>query len=127
MITINLISDTATKLLLWGIVIHLFCDWILQNSWMSDNKSNLLHPASSIHSGIHLIGLLLIFYPVWWMAALVALSHLLIDTRVPLTWWRKFYRQTTEGDIALHVALWSDQVLHITVLAIAALIAGGLK
>jgi len=125
MTTINLISDTSTKLLLWGIVIHLFCDWLLQNHAISQNKSNLLHPASWIHSGIHLIGIWLIF-PTW-MAVLIALSHLLIDTRVPLQWWRKFYRQTTEGDIALHVSIWSDQVLHIVVLAIAALVVGGLK
>jgi len=115
----------ATSLLVWGMAIHLFCDWILQNDWMAKNKSSLLHPSAYVHSGIHLVGLLLIFSPVW--ALIIAILHLLIDTRVPLAWWRSFYKQTTEGDIALHVALWSDQVCHITVLAIAALIVGGLK
>lgn len=109
-------------LLLWGIVIHLFCDWILQNHWMAQNKSNLLHPASYVHSGIHLVGLLLIFP--WYAALAIALSHLLIDTRKPLLWWRVFFRQTQTGDVALHVALWSDQVAHIVVIAIAALIIG---
>ncbi len=121
---IALISDLATKLLLWGIVVHLFCDWILQNDWMAKYKSSLLHPASWVHSGIHLIGLLLIFP--WWMAVIIASIHLLIDTRIPLQWWRKVYRQTREGEVALHVALWSDQVLHITVLAVAALMIGAL-
>lgn len=115
----------ATSLLIWGIVIHLFCDWILQNDFLARNKSSLLHPASWIHSGIHFLGLLLIFSPV--VALAIALIHLLIDTRVPLQWWRKFYRQTTTGDVALHVAMWSDQVAHITVLAIAALLVAGLK
>ncbi len=115
----------ATSLLVWGIAIHLFCDWILQNSWMADNKASLLHPASWVHSGIHFVGLLLIFSPV--VALAIALIHLLIDTRVPLQWWRKFYRQTTTGDVALHVAMWSDQVCHITVLAVAALLVAGLK
>src|SRR5712692_7579320 len=119
---ISHISDTATKLLIWGIVVHLVADWIFQNRWQADNKSSLLHPASWIHSGIHFLGLLLIFSPV--VALAIALIHLLIDTRVPLVWWRKFYRQTTTGDVALHVAMWSDQVCHITVLAIAALIVG---
>jgi hypothetical protein len=114
----------ATSLLVWGIVIHLFADWILQNEWMAVNKTSLLHPAAYVHSGIHLLGLLLIFQ--WWVALLIAITHLLIDTRVPLAWWRKFYRQTTEGPIAIHVAIWTDQVLHITVLAIAALVAGSL-
>lgn len=115
----------ATSLLIWGIAIHLFCDWILQNDWQARNKSNLLHPAAYVHSGIHFVGLLLIFSPVW--ALVIALVHLLIDTRVPLQFWRKIYRQTTTGDVALHVAMWGDQVCHITVLAIAALIIGGLK
>jgi len=117
-----LIPDLATKLLLWGIVIHLVLDWLGQNDWMARYKSSLLHPASWVHSGIHFIGLLLIF-PVW-MAALVAIVHLLVDTRVPLQWWRKFYRQTQQGEVALHVALWSDQTLHIVVIAIAALVIG---
>ncbi len=116
----------ATSLLVWGIAIHLFCDWILQNDWQAQNKVSLLHPASWVHSGIHLIGLLFIFHP-WWVAVLIAISHLLIDTRVPLVWWRKFYRQTTEGPVAIDVAIWSDQVAHITVLAVTALLVGGLK
>lgn len=119
-----MINSLATQLLIWGIVWHLIADWIFQNAWMSDNKSSLLHPASWVHSGIHFLGLLLIF-PVW-MAGIIAVLHLLIDTRVPLQWWRKVYRQTREGDVALHVALWSDQVLHIAVLALAALVIGNL-
>jgi hypothetical protein len=120
--SLSLITDLATKLFVWSFVWHLFADWILQNSWMSDHKSSLKHLAAYVHSGIHLIGLLFIFP--WWMALIIAATHLLIDTRVPLKWWRKVYRQTTEGDVALHVALWSDQVTHITVLALAALIVG---
>jgi Protein of unknown function (DUF3307) len=119
------ITDTALKLFFCGLVWHWFADWILQNQWQADNKSSLLHPASWIHSGIHFLGLLLIFP--WWMTVFIAISHLLIDTRVPLVWWRKFYRQTTTGDVALHVAIWSDQIAHIVCLAVAALIMGGIK
>lgn len=115
----------ATSLLIWGIVLHLFIDWILQNHWMAQNKSSLLHPAAYVHSGLHFLGLLLIFSPV--AALAIALIHLLIDTRVPLVWWRKFYRQTTEGPVALHVAMWGDQVCHVVTLAIAALLVTGLK
>ncbi|SRR6266567_85074 len=115
-------NSLATQLLLWGIVVHLVIDWLFQNHWMAQNKSNLLHPAAYVHSGLHFLGLLLIF-PIW-MAAIIAVIHLLIDTRVPLQWWRKVYRQTREGDVALHVAMWSDQTLHIAVLALAALVVG---
>ena len=112
----------STALLMWGITVHLVLDWLFQNDPISKNKSNLKHPLAYVHSGIHLIGLLLVFPPL--AAFLLALSHLLIDTRIPLTWWRRVYRQTSEGDIALHVAIWSDQVLHIFCIAIAAFIVG---
>jgi Protein of unknown function (DUF3307) len=120
--SIVFISDLSTKLLLWGIVVHLMIDWLFQNHWQAQNKSNLSHPAAYAHSGLHLLGLSFIF-PAW-VACIIAVTHLLIDTRIPLQWWRWFYRQTTEGDMALHVSIWSDQVLHIFVLAIAALIVG---
>ena len=119
-----LCTATATRFFVWAFVIHLIADWVFQNHWMAQNKSNLRHPAAWLHSGLHYAGLLLIF-PIW-MAALVALSHLLIDTRIPLVWWRRFYRQTQEGEVALHVALWGDQVAHIAVLAVAALLLGRL-
>jgi len=119
---VSLITQHATTLFVWSMALHLFVDWILQNDAIARNKSNLFHILSWVHCWLHFIGLALIF-PVF-PAFLIALSHLLIDTRVPLRWWRKFYRQTTEGDIALHVSIWTDQVLHISVLAIAALIIG---
>lgn len=110
----------ATQLLVWGIVIHLVIDWILQNDWQAQNKVSLKHPAAYVHSGIHLLGLLLIFP--WYAALLIAITHLLIDTRKPLAWWRRVFRQTQQGDVALHVAIWGDQVAHIAIIALAALI-----
>ena len=114
----------ATSLLLWGIVVHLFCDWLLQNDWMARNKANLRYFAAWVHAAIHLVGLLLIFPPL--AAVAIALIHLLIDTRLPLIAWRNIFRQTRTGPAALHVAMWGDQVAHITILALAALMVGGL-
>ena len=101
-----------------ALVWHLVADWLLQNEWMQ-NKVNLKHPAAWVHSGIHTWGLLLLF-PVW-LALLVGVTHLLIDTRVPLKWWRGFIRQTTDPNnpASMHVAFWGDQVLHILILAMA--------
>lgn len=118
------ILNAATSYLLWGIVLHLFVDWFLQNDWQARNKSNTLHPAAWVHSGLHFIAMLLIFQPI--LALGIALLHLTIDTRRPLAWWRKFYRQTQTGDVVLHMAFWQDQVAHILVIAFAALIAGQL-
>jgi hypothetical protein len=112
----------SDSLLLWGIVSHLIADWLLQNHWMATNKMSLRHPAAWVHSGIHLIAMLLVFPP--FAAFLLFIIHLLIDTRIPLAWWRKTFKQTQEGDVALHVAIWGDQVAHIACIAVAALIVG---
>lgn len=113
-----------TDLIVYGVLVHLVCDWFLQNDWMARNKANLTHPAAWVHGGIHFVGMLLIFAPFW--AISIAILHMLIDTRVPLVWWRRVYHQTTTGDVALHVAIWEDQVAHVVVVAIAALLSGGM-
>jgi hypothetical protein len=138
-------SIHSTILLLWGIVIHLVLDWLGQNHWQAENKYRLVgprrylpfskpappgvgpafllpHPAAFVHSGIHLVGLLLIFP--WYAALGIAAMHLLIDMRAPLAWWRGFFRQTQSGEVALHVAIWGDQAAHILMLALVALIVG---
>lgn len=130
---------SSSELLIWGLVIHLFADWILQNDWMSRNKANLNHPAGYVHAGIHGILLALIF---GWAAIPLALVHLIIDTRKPVVWWSKLIKQTQPQnryyyqriyswqtmeeiplyDIGLEVRFWTDQVFHIACVAIAALL-----
>jgi hypothetical protein len=100
------------------ILIHLVIDWFFQNEWMAVNKVNPRHPAGYIHAGLHGIGLLLLL-PVW-ACVIVAVAHWLIDLRSPLTWWKKTFRQTREGPIAMHVGIWTDQVAHFIVIALAA-------
>lgn len=113
---------TSTELLVWGSVAHLIADWLGQNEWQAVHKVSLRHPAAWVHSGIHLLFLCLVFpYPV---AALLALTHLLIDTRIPRAWWAKTFRQTREGEMGTHVAIWADQVMHLACLAVAALYCG---
>ena len=113
-----------TQLLLWGLVAHLVCDWFFQNEWQAVNKTSLRHPAAWVHSGIHLVGLLLVFPPAW--ALLLALTHLLIDTRKPLQWWGRMMRQTQDpaNPVTIHLAFWRDQVAHIACLAAVAQLAG---
>src|SRR5690349_15271656 len=112
----------ATDLLMWGWVLHLVADWLLQNDWMAANKSDLRHPAAYVHSGIHLAAALIVF-PAW-AALFIAVTHLIIDTGKPLEVWRRLYRQTVHGEAALLIPLgfWQDQVAHIAVIALMALI-----
>lgn len=107
-----------SDLLLMGIVAHLVADWLLQNDWMARNKASLRHPAAWVHGGIHFALMLLVFSPP--VALVVATTHMLLDTRRPLAWWRRVFRQTREGDVALHVALWGDQVAHVVGVTLAA-------
>lgn len=117
---IGFVSDLAVKLFVCGLVLHWFFDWLGQNHWMAQNKANLRHPASYVHSGLHFLGLLLVFP--WLPALIIALLHLLIDTRLPLAFWRGFIGQTQTGEMALHVQIWSDQVLHLVVIAVVSLV-----
>lgn len=109
-------------MLVWGIVIHLAVDWLLQNRWMADNKHRLIHPAAYLHAGLHAAALLMIFPPA--VALAVGVTHLIIDTRVPLTVWKRFMSQSGQPDLDVHLAIWRDQTLHVVVLAGAALLSG---
>ena len=99
-----------------ALVAHLVGDWILQNDWMARHKSNLLHPASWVHGCIHF---LLLTLALGWKAGLtIAFLHMIVDTRVPQRWWNKVFKQTTNGATGLHVLIWGDQVIHITIIAL---------
>lgn len=114
---------TATQLLVWGFAIHCLADLFLQNEWMALHKTSLRHPASWTHAAIHGVLLLLIFPPL--PALVLAVSHLLIDLRAPLTWWGRLYRQSTikpDSHPALHAfGFWRDQSAHIIALTVVAL------
>lgn len=130
---------TASEMMIWGLVLHLIADWLLQNDWMSKNKVKVLHPAGYIHAAIHAFAMSFVF---GWVAFPLAVAHLLIDFRKPVQWWSKLIRQTqpknqvyyrrmnnwqeTEEiplyDIGLEVRIWTDQVFHILCVAIAALL-----
>ena len=114
---------TATDLMVWGLVAHLVADWLLQNEWMAFNKTNIRHPAAWVHGAIHLFLLSFVFRDT--VALLLCLSHIIIDTRKPLIWWRRLIRQTTDpsNPATIHVAFWSDQVAHILCIAVAARLA----
>jgi len=133
---------SATDLLIWGIVVHLVIDWLAQNEWIASYKAKRRyfsayrpchwwdrHPAAYVHAGLHGAAQLLVFP---WPAALaIGITHLLIDTRVPVIWWSKLIRQTQPQarsypltdlmDIGAEVRIWADQVWHIAVIALAAL------
>src|SRR5690349_1322319 len=109
----------ATIQLVWGIMVHLIADWLFQNNWMAIHKIDLRHPAAWVHSGIHVVGLCLVF--AWPVALLIGVTHLLIDTRKPLLWWMRVIKQIPKDTRFPIVEIWLDQVMHIAVLAVVVL------
>jgi hypothetical protein len=98
-----------------GFMLHLVADWLLQNEWMAVNKLRITHPAAWIHSGIHGILLGLLF---GWMGGLVlALLHMIVDTRVPINWWIKVFKKCERSPDMPILLIGCDQVLHVGCLA----------
>jgi hypothetical protein len=104
-----------SDLFIYGLCAHVVADWFFQNDWMAKNKVSLKHSAAWVHSGIHLVCFLPVF-GVWALA--VFATHLIIDTRKPLIWWRKTFKMTTDpaNPASMHVAIWQDQMAHILVI-----------
>lgn len=122
----NPFALSTSDLLVWGTVAHLIADWPLQNDWMAKHKASLRHPAGYVHASVHGVVLALVF---GWLAAPLAVAHLLIDTRVPVVWWSQLVRQTQPDstrfplvDVGLEVRFWTDQVFHVACVAAAALV-----
>jgi hypothetical protein len=99
-----------------GLVAHLVADWILQNDWMAKNKTSLRHPAAWTHAAIHALCLGI---ALGWLAGLVlGITHLLIDTRVPVAWWIRVFKKSDQVPEPVSIAIWLDQTLHIVCIAI---------
>ncbi len=94
---------------------HLTADWILQTDWMARNKTSLRHPAAWTHAGIQALCLGL---ALGWQAGLaLGFIHLLVDTRVPVLWWMRWFKGCEKAPEAGRIALWLDQAVHLLCLA----------
>ena len=98
-----------------GLVAHLVADWLLQNDWMALNKTKLRHPAGWVHAGIHGVCLSLALGPL--AGVVLAVVHLLLDTRAPLAWWIRVFKKCGQAPEARLIAIWTDQVVHIVIIA----------
>ena len=109
------VQVSALLQLTQGIFAHLIADWIFQDDWMAKNKTDIRHDAAWGHGFIHTIALLFVFpIPI---ALAIGAIHIIIDTRKPIIWWQRVFKQTTDSPYAITVSVWLDQVLHILVIA----------
>src|ERR1044071_6077081 len=94
-----------------ALLLHLVGDWLLQNEWMAVKKVRLSHPAAWLHGGIHGILLGTVF---GWLGGLVlAIVHMLVDTRVPVQWWIKVFKKCEKASDLPILLIGCDQALHI--------------
>ena len=113
-----------TKILMLGLLAHIIGDWFLQSDWIANYKSDVKSPAGYLHAGIHFCCLMFFWslgnvgsvLPRFGWALLISVLHWIIDLRFVLVKWRDLLHQTTEGPVALHVAIWQDQMAHLIVL-----------
>jgi hypothetical protein len=119
---VNFPVQRATELLVWGAVVHLIGDFLLQTEWMAQHKYNLRHPASWVHSGIHGLLLLLVFPPA--AALTIGLVHLWIDTRIPVLWWMHVIKRMPPGPEFDRLYFWMDQSFHLLAIAAFAFVVG---
>jgi hypothetical protein len=97
-------------------VAHLVADWLFQNDWMAHHKASLAHPAAWVHGAVHGAAL---WWALDWRAGLVlGVVHVLVDTRVPLTWWIRRFKQSAEAPNAPAITMWTDQALHVALIAL---------
>jgi hypothetical protein len=116
------IVGTVGTLFAWGLVAHLVADWLLQNEWMAVNKAKVGHPAGFVHAAVHAVALGLVFGPI--VGVVLGVVHYVVDLRTLLAEWGQLLRQTREGPMAVHVAIWRDQVVHVVCVLIAAQLGG---
>jgi hypothetical protein len=83
---------------------------------MAHHKTSLSHPAAWVHGAIQ--GLALAWALGWQVGLALGLLHTLIDTRVPLRWWIDAFKKSGDAPDASNIALWTDQALHLAVIAL---------
>ena len=93
---------------------HAVADWLLQNSWMAANKTNLRHPAGWVHAGIHAVCLGIALN--WPAGVVLGATHLILDTRRPLDWWVTWFKKSDTSPLASQIRLWTDQATHLVCL-----------
>jgi len=91
-------------------MLHLIGDWLLQNEWMAVKQSSPVPSRAWLHGGVHGVLLGLIF---GWAGGLVlAILHMIIDTRYPIRWWIKVFKKCGDSPDLPILLIGCDQVLQ---------------
>jgi hypothetical protein len=111
------------------LVAHLVGDWLLQTEWQALNKSKnnrALFSHISIYSLV-IFGVLVITFgfrnpSIYLMVLMLAVSHALLDLGWPVVHFMRRFRLIVDRPPERWLVMAVDQVLHIVLLAFAAII-----
>jgi hypothetical protein len=111
------------------LVAHLVGDWLLQTEWQAVNKTKNYRALLS-HIGVYsviMLGVLILDFGfqniyVYIMVGMLALSHALLDRRWPVIRLMEAFRLIVKREPERWLVMAIDQVLHIALLAIAAVV-----
>ena len=103
----------------WLFVGHLVGDFLLQTTWMAENKDKSWFPLL-VHSSVYTLAVSLLAMPAGGLSAagiaLIFLAHIFLDRRIFIEFWAK---KITGSDTIVWLKIMLDQTWHIIVLAIA--------
>jgi hypothetical protein len=106
----------------WLLVAHLVADWMLQNDWIARNKQRRWFTgAILVHCTVYALVLVAALWvapvtqpPYFLFAALVFLTHWLIDAFNLAGVWMAWFHQSD----VIFVRIMVDQTMHIVILAL---------
>jgi hypothetical protein len=114
------------------IVSHFVADWLFQTDYEAIHKAqgSFLNKAILKHCSVYtlcFVGAIYFWNVSFWFLPAIFITHLVIDRRWPVAWWITKIKRT--GSQFLKENFWFfviiDQVFHIVILAIIAIIAKG--
>lgn len=108
----------------WFVIAHLVGDFLLQTEFEAMNKANGSFWNRALFA--HVLKYTLCFVPAFvglhmsllWLAP-IFLSHLILDRRWPVLWWRRVVARGSEASIknTFWLTIVVDQIFHVLVLA----------
>lgn len=114
--------STPTELLPWLLAGHMAGDYLVQTSWMANNKSSQWPPLLA-HVVVYTACVYLFSLPAggigYWGLALIFIAHVILDHRRVVIWWVK---TVCQADDLPWMAVVVDQSWHVVVLAAASLL-----
>lgn len=107
----------------WLLITHFIFDFLFQTEWQATHKAKgrLINRALLAHCSIYTLGFLPVILASGLHAAWLLFifgTHVAIDTRRPIIWWRRAIMQNTPATIAATewLTIVVDQIFHILVL-----------